>query len=195
MAEATAAKVPEAPTPAAAPAPAPAKASPPRDRLSLLIFVVNIANLAVLGATGFFMQKMWVKMREVNAQAEKILATKAQREKAAEEPIGKDYQPKPMGDLYPMDSFLVNIASDQGPKFLQTQMEFEVEDPSVEEELAKRRAAIRDAIIVMLSSRTFAQLRDANGMRNLRQDLIHTVNNLLSTGKIKDIYFTQFHFN
>jgi flagellar FliL protein len=194
MAEATAAKAPEpgaaAPAPAAAP---PAKA--PRDALGMLIFVVNIANLAVLGGTGFFMQKMWVKMRDVNAQAEKILATKAQREKAEEEPVGKEFQPKQMGELYPMDSFLVNIASDTGPKFLQTQMEFEVEDSAVEEELARRRAAVRDAIIVLLSSRTFSQLREANGMRNLRQDLLHTVNNLLTTGKIKDIYFTQFHFN
>jgi flagellar basal body-associated protein FliL len=33
------------------------------------------------------------------------------------------------------------------------------------------------------------------GMKKLRADLIRAINNLLSGGKIKEIYFTQFHFN
>jgi flagellar FliL protein len=183
---------------AKAPEAAPASAAAPkqsRDKLGLFVILLNVINLAALGATGMFLNRMWTKMREVNELGEKILAARVAREKAAEHPVGKELEAKPIGVLYPMDSFLVNIASDQGPKFLQTQMEFELEDPAVEEELARKRPAIRDAILVLLSSRTFRQLRETNGMRSLRQDLLHTVNNLLNHGKVKEIYFTQFHFN
>lgn len=188
-----AAKTPE--TPSAAPAATPAKAPAKKDKLSFTILLLSVANLAVMAALGYFVNRLWGKMREVTTQADKILAARAAKEKAAAEPIGKEFEARQVGVLYPLDGFLVNIASDTGPKFLQVQMEFELEDGSVEEELARKRPAVRDAIIVLLSSRSFKSLREANGMRSLRQDLLHTVNNLLSTGKVKDIYFTQFHFN
>ena len=193
MAEAASAKVQDEHAPA--PAAAAPSGKPGKDKYSLVIVVLSVVNLGVIGTMGYFLQKLSGKMHEVTAQADKILAARAVKEKAAAEPLGKEFEAKPMGVLYPLDSFLVNIASDTGPKFLQTQMEFELEDASVEEELARKRPAVRDAIIVLLSSRNFKTLREANGMRSLRQDLMHTVNNLLTTGKVKDIYFTQFHFN
>src|SRR5262249_4392619 len=110
-------------------------------------------------------------------------------------PLGKEMQSPAMGLLYPLDSFLVNISSDQGPKFLQTQMELELGDPGTEDEVARKKAAIRDAIIVLLSSRTYKELREPSGMKKLRVDLLRAINNLLTTGKIKEVYFTQFHFN
>jgi flagellar FliL protein len=108
---------------------------------------------------------------------------------------GRMLTPPTPGTLYPMESFLVNISSDQGPKFLQTQMEFELMDAATEDEISKKKSAIRDAIIVLLSSRSYKQIRDTSGMVNLRRDLLRVVNNLLTTGQVREVYFTQFHFN
>jgi flagellar FliL protein len=94
-----------------------------------------------------------------------------------------------------MESFLVNITSDQGPKFLQTQMEFELTDAATEDEVTRKKSAIRDAIIVLLSSRSYKQIRETTGMVTLRHDILRAVNNLLSNGKVREVYFTQFHFN
>ena len=100
-----------------------------------------------------------------------------------------------MGALYPLDSFLVNVTSPEGPRFLQAQIELELQDPELESEIARKKPAIRDSIIVLLSSRAYTELRDPNGMKKLREDLLRAVNNLLVGGKVKAAYFTQFHFN
>jgi flagellar FliL protein len=74
-------------------------------------------------------------------------------------------------------------------------MELELADPAVEDEISRKKAAVRDAIIVLLSSRNYRDLREAAGLKKLRVDLVKAINNLLSTGKVKEVYFTQFHFN
>lgn len=109
--------------------------------------------------------------------------------------MGKELLAAPQGTLYPLDSFLVNITSDQGAKFLQTQLELELSEASLEEEVTKKRAALRDAIIVLLSSKSYKELKEPNGIRSLRSEILKSLNSLLVTGRIKEIYFTQFHFN
>lgn len=166
-------------------------AKPKADLLGIVIFALVVVNLATVGGMGYFMQQMWHRLEDLQ-----MTTSRLQRpEDPKQSPIGKELQPNNLGALYPLESFLVNIASDQGPKFLQTQMELELADPVVEDELSRKKPAIRDAVIVLLSSRSYKELREPVGMRKLRTDLIRVVNNLLSTGKIKDVYFTQFHFN
>ena len=168
-----------------------------RDILGLFIFLMVAVNLVAVGAMGLFMKSLWGDLQVLRLETQKVaeaamLVVDEEEEAMA---LGQELAPKSLGILYPVEAFLVNIASDQGPRFLQTQLEFELKDPTVEDEIARKKPAIRDAIIVLLSSRTYRDLREPTGMKKLRQDLLRTVNNLLSTGKLKDIYFTQFHFN
>ena len=166
-------------------------AKPKADFLSLIMFVLVLVTIGAVGGMGYFMQQMWHRLQDIQTNVSRI--QKPEETKA--NPIGKELQPQNLGALYPMESFLVNIASDQGPKFLQTQMEFELVDAIVEDELSRKKPAVRDAVIVLLSSRSYKELREPAGMRKLRTDLVRVVNNLLSTGKIREVYFTQFHFN
>lgn len=188
-----AAKKPAA-APAAAPG-APADAAPKRklDILGIILFVVVLANVGMVTSLGMFGKKLWDKVQDLDTQTQKLAAIR--RETAAVKPLGEETKATEIGVLFSMESFLVNISSDQGPKFLQTQMEFELSDPGVEDELVRRKPAVRDAIIVLLSSRSYKELRDPHGMKKLRQDLIKTINRMLASGSIKDIFFTQFHFN
>jgi flagellar FliL protein len=74
-------------------------------------------------------------------------------------------------------------------------MELELTDSATEEEITKKKAAIRDAVIVLLSSRSYKQIRETTGMVTLRRDILRAVNNLLTSGQVREVYFTQFHFN
>lgn len=168
-----------------------AEAKPKRDVMGLVLFFLVCLNLATVGGMGFFMQKMWGKIQELQGETAKLNTPPP----VEEDTVGKELQPQNLGILYPIESFLVNINSDQGPKFLQTQLEFELSEPALEDEIARKKPAIRDSIIVLLSSRSYKEMRDPAGMKKLRTDLLKAVNGLLSTGKVKEIYFTQFHFN
>lgn len=163
---------------------------PRADILSLVIFGLVSLNLAAVGGMGYFLKNLWTQLRDVQQQQELLKVAKQQEPAPGREPKAPE-----MGVLYPIESFLVNINSDQGPKFLQTQMEFELGDPSLENEIARKKPALRDAILLILSSRGYKDLRDPNGMKRLRGDILQSINSQLTTGRVKNIYFTQFHFN
>lgn len=177
-----------------------------RDILSISILAVSVINVAMLVGMGVFVSKMSSKVKEVqekttslielsNAEEKERAEAKDKKKQLEAKLLGKDVVAPPQGTLYPLDSFLVNIASDQGAKFLQTQLELELSDPSVEEEVTKKRAALRDAIIVLLSSKSYKELKEPNGIRVLRVEIQKAINGLLTTGSIKEVFFTQFHFN
>jgi flagellar protein FliL len=170
---------------------------PKADIISLAIVGLMTVNLLAVGGMGMFMKKVMSRVQDVQNQVAHMATPEpvVAEEKEKEKPIGHEMAPPVQGTLYPMESFLVNISSEQGPKFLQTQMELELADPALEDEITRKKAAIRDAVIVLLSSRSYKDLRDSGGMKKLRQDILRSINNLLSTGKVRELYFTQFHFN
>jgi flagellar FliL protein len=51
---------------------------------------------------------------------------------------------------------------------------------------------IRDAILLLTSSKTFGELQDLQGKMQLRAELIGHLNTLLAKGQVKHIYITNF---
>lgn len=163
------------------------------EKLPFVTLLVVMINTVVLSALGYVVTQLWEKMKGLSDKAAQIeQAQKAEEVKPSPE---KEFIPPELGVLYPLESFLVNISSDRGPRFLQMQMELELDNAALEDEIALKRPALRDAIILLLTSRTYAELREKEGIKKLRADLIKSINGLLKTGNIREIYFTQFHFN
>ncbi len=175
-------------------APAAPGAAPKGDKLGLLVLGIVILNSVAAAAMAMLFLKILPRITHIEEQS-KALEQKIAEEKKPSSPAGKEFIPQELGVLYPLDGFLVNITSERGPRFLQMKLEMELDAPALEDEIALKRPAIRDAIIVLLTSRNYSELRDPKGMRKLRADLLRAVNNLLKSGQVKEIYFTQFHFN
>jgi len=166
------------------------------DLIGILTFCLVLINVVALGGLGYFMKNMWVQVDELKNQSQQIkLAQKQAETKAEETVVPERLQPQNLGVLYALEGFLINLTSKAGTKYLQTQIELELEDSAVEEEISRKRAVLRDAIIMLLSSRTYEALRKPKGMKELRKDILMVINNVLSTGRVQEIYFTRFHFN
>lgn len=164
-------------------------------KLPLITLLIVTINTVVMSVLGFLVTQLWGQIKGIS---DKTVALEEAQKKEEEKPVAppqKEFIPSELGTLYPLEAFLVNIVSEQGQKFLQMQMELELDSAGLEDELTLKRPAIRDAIILLLTSRTFAELKDRDGMRKLRADLKKSINGLLKTGNVKEIYFTQFHFN
>src|SRR3989338_871480 len=158
-----------------------APVTPSRDWMGVLMLTLVTVNLIALSAMGYFIQKMWGQVHSVSELAKSLTVEK---EPAKEAPgFGKEIEPHKIGTLYPLDNILVNITSDQGPKFLQVQMDLELNDPALEAELKTKKPIVRDAILVLLSSRSYKELREPSGLKTLRADLMRAINNVLSSGK------------
>jgi flagellar FliL protein len=100
-----------------------------------------------------------------------------------------------VGEMIPLETFLVNLSGHRGNMLLKVSMEFEVEGDKIAAEIDKRKPQIRDIIIILLSSKTHAQMESAEGKEFLREEIRDTVNTFLSSGKIKRVHFTEFIFN
>lgn len=100
-----------------------------------------------------------------------------------------------IGKTIPMETFLVNLSGNRGNKLLKVNMELEVEGERIAEEIDKRKPQIRDIIIILLSSKTYAQVSSAEGKEFLREEIRDTVNSFLSKGKIRRVLFTEFIVN
>ena len=94
--------------------------------------------------------------------------------------------------LYGMDPFVVNVTGDGYNRFLKLRVELETTDSDVKQELDARLPQVRDALIVLLSSKQLSDITDFEGKALLKVDMLERVNDLLDSGAIRSILFTEF---
>jgi flagellar FliL protein len=97
-----------------------------------------------------------------------------------------------IGPIYPLETFIVNLADARGKKYLKTKLELELDNPLVVGEIDQRLPQFRDTILTILSSKTFDDVRQLEGKFQLRAEVMTMLNQFLKSGKITNVYFTEF---
>jgi flagellar FliL protein len=110
----------------------------------------------------------------------------------AGEEARSEQQAQQIGIMVDLDSFIVNILDDVETRYLKAAITLEVESEAVVSELRQRMPQIKDAILLHVGNKTFAELNDLQGKLQLRAELLHQINGLLTSGKVRRIYFTDF---
>lgn len=95
-------------------------------------------------------------------------------------------------NIYPLEPFIVNIYDGQELRYLKVKVELEMSGVGVKAELDNRLAAIRDATLVLLSTKTLQDIQDLQGKNQLKDEIMASVNKIIQPGKIAKIYFTDF---
>lgn len=99
---------------------------------------------------------------------------------------------KDIGILYPLDTFTVNLKSDSGRRYLKVTLSLELEGEELSLELDAKTAVLRDRIIRILTSKTLEEITSKKGKSKIENQIMDTLNAMISDGKIKGIYFTEF---
>ena len=97
-----------------------------------------------------------------------------------------------MGVLMPLKPFIVNLADASGKRYLKLTMTLELGNETVEKEAEARMPQIQDAILILLSSQTFADISNIEGKMRLRSQIISACNRFLTSGKAINVYFSEF---
>lgn len=171
-----------------------------KDIVGVLILFVALINALGLGAMGMYVKKL---LLQYNNLTKVVLEMGKEEGKTADnssdstnsESQNKIDSKKELSILIPLDPFLVNVRSEEGVRFLQVQIELEVTDTDAQDETTSKRAAIRDAIIMELSNQNMKNFKRPQALEDLRTALLKSVNGVMTTHQVKDLYFTQFHFN
>ena len=87
---------------------------------------------------------------------------------------------------------MVNLAEPSEITYLKITVNLEVESAEMSVEFQARTPQIRDAILMLLTSKTADDVKDTGGKLALQDEMVSRINNYLHTGKVKAVYFTEF---
>ena len=174
---------------AAAPDHSPVSHSGGSGQKPTLFIILAIFNMIVVGAVGFMMYKGRQK------EAEKPTIDHVIQGEAEAQEHHDGEEKAFVGKVVPLETFIVNLAQSKGRKVVKVNMELELAGDHVAEEIEKRKPQIRDIIIITLSSKTFEEISNREGKEALRAEIKDTINNFLTKGKIKNVFFTDLIYN
>ncbi len=146
----------------------------------VIVLVVFLILVMIGMCGGIFM--IWTKLSALEAQANNTLIQNGQ---------GQELQQAP-GTIFPLDTFIVNLADEGGKRYLRITMDLELAAGTVVDDLKKRLPQMRDSILVVLPSKRFEDIRTVEGKAGLRNEIIANLNGLFGHESISNIYFTEF---
>ena len=98
---------------------------------------------------------------------------------------------KPMGTTVALPVFTVNLADPLGQRFIKINLEVEAADAKATEEIAQQNARIRDSIILLLSSKSYADIATTESKLLLKIEITDRLNTILGPGKIYQVFITD----
>jgi flagellar FliL protein len=146
----------------------------------LIFLLVSVLLIVTIGlAAGFFM--MWSKLSSLNTQANVSAGPNAGQIQAAT-----------LGPLFPLDTFIVNLADQARNRYLRVTMDLELIEASDADKLNERLPQVRDSILMILPSKRFDDIASMEGKTALRDEIIAKLNSFYTKDVVSNIFFTEF---
>lgn len=179
---------------------------PRRSKLKIILIILVLIFLMIAGAIAFW----WFQIRQpgdsllpgmsnmpaASSQQEGSLAAGSgpqagqASQPAQNQPVTD--MPRPATSMATLPSVMVNLADAAGDRYLRVGMEVEVSTPDAVRELDAQAPKVRDAIIILLSGKTYTELSSAEGKMALKNEVAARLNQILGTPRVIRIYFTEF---
>lgn len=99
--------------------------------------------------------------------------------------------PRSGGMVLPLPSITVNLSDPTGRRYLKMGMEVEV-NADVSAALQANNARIRDAIIMLLAGKNYADISTPDGKVLLKAEVAARLNQILGAQRVIRVYFTDF---
>ncbi len=165
----------------------------------MIIIIVVLLLIIIAGAVVAFLLMSNDEKNAAQApqQVEQAAAPQTQQKSTSSKPKddGDEMGTKKLsqiGTLYPLDAFTVNLKSDSGRRYLKTTISLELNGKELSMELDNKKPVIRDRIIRILTSKTLEEISSKKGKQKISEQIMDTLNSMITDGSIDGIYFTEF---
>lgn len=148
-----------------------------------LFLIIGAVVLVLLLLGGGF--ATWYMLKE------KVVAENA-KDPALQVPVPALNQQAQIGPMVNIDEFVVNIISGDVAHYVKASITVELTNIEVQTEVAQRMPQMRDAILLLISNKTYEELQDLQGKKQLKAELTGKINSFLQTGQVTSVYFTNF---
>ncbi len=94
--------------------------------------------------------------------------------------------------LVSLPPLTINLADTGVSRYLRVGIDIEVSNKDAIAIIENQSARIRDAIIILLSSKTYESLATTEGKFQLKNEIASRINQIIGTPRVLQIYFTDF---
>ena len=147
--------------------------------------VIGLLAVVVLGGGGWF--AYWKFLAPEGTPMIPFFGSSAEEGMAD----GEGMEEEGAGEVVTLPTFLVNLADPLGRRYLKLTVEVEVADDDVVDEVNMSEAKVRDAIILLLSSKSYTDLASLESKILLKNEIVERLNQVLGGRKVKRVYFTE----
>lgn len=183
---------------------------PKKKKSGLIKYIILVVLLLVLGGGGYFAYLTFFAAKPPAAAPPADGAAPAEAPKAEAHAEAKPAEKKAEGghgeakgggghgggkdkaasNNVALPPFVVNLADPNARRYLKVVLEVEV--TSNPELLEDNKAKIRDALLMLLSSKTSQDLSTLEGKILLRKEIVDRLNQAIGQPKVSRVYFTDF---
>lgn len=157
----------------------------------VLIFIIGIiVFLLIIGAVLFFVLSGGDEQADPNSVNSDSKASVEQ----PNEGLGKVRRSNSIevGFMFELDTFIVNLLSENGRRYLKVKVNLELESEDLAEEITAKIPVIRDIVIRIASSKTLEEIATEKGKNTFKDQVLLEVNAIMKDGRIQNVYFTDF---
>jgi len=171
-------------------------ADEPKKKKSKLILIIIPVVVIILGGGGFFAYKTFLAPAggDEESQAE-THGQQAKHTKKGEHGKKSKHGEAEQGEgptFFSLAPFVVNLQDNIGTRYLKLTLKLELEGPETEQEIKALLPKVRDALIILLSSKNYAEIGTVEGKYRLRDEIVKRVNRFLEDEPVQGVYFTDF---
>jgi len=150
-------------------------------------WVILAAILLALGVAGWFAWDYYLRDKFMSPSPGQTVADSLEQ------------QGKPIGpaiatgreQLVSLPTFIVNLADPLGRRYLKITLEVEVVSDKAARDLTAREARVRDAIILLLSSKSYQDLSTMESKILLKKEVAERLNQVMDGPKVLRVYITE----
>ena len=171
---------------------------------NMMLIIIAAASLVGGGAGGYFARGMFSKApaggevavegehgTDEKGHDEKESDKSAKEDKASEESHGGGGEAKPDSESQ-LGPFIVNLADDGARRYLRATLQLGLRKESYKKYFSKIDPRMRDALLLILSSRRTSDLLSTEGKAKLREDIAQQLNTIVGKDVVEEVYFVDF---
>ncbi len=150
---------------------------------SILKWIILGSLLIALGVGGFLGWRTFIDTDD--------------RKETAEESLNEASEVKEKESLkiiFPLEPVIANLAdkASLGKRYLKITIALEVDNEMAKEKASRYQPQVKDTILMLLTSKSFDEIRTMEGKLDLKQTLLTRINQAVGEGIVRRIYFTEF---
>jgi len=158
----------------------------------MIIIIAVLVLIIVIGAVLAVVLMSSDDEQTMQQPSAQMQSASTQPTRRASPALEQDRRLSEIGILYPLDTFTVNLKSDAGRRYLKATISLELSGEELSIELDAKAPVIRDRIIRILTSKTLEEISSKKGKQKVSNQIMDTLNAIVSDGTVQGIYFTEF---